>query len=284
MTRQVTSPDGTPIAYEVTGSGPPLIIVSGGLEDGSEHVALADALADAFMVVTYARRGRGRSGDTLPYALGREIADLDSLAHAVGQPAHVYGISSGGALALEAAAAGCSIDRLAVYEVPYPTDERIAARWRSYVERLRQALAEGRRDEAIDVFMRVIGSSEDAVAAAHRTREWATLRDLAPTLAYDAACLGDGPPPVDRLSRITRPTLVVTGGADRSVPAGEADAGVGREMSRLAEREVGHEYFARAGDAIAAAIPDSTRVVLSGQGPMADPAAVAPLLTRFFLD
>lgn len=282
--RQVTSADGTPIAYEITGHGPPLVLVSGGLDDGTEHIPLAAALTSAFTVVTYARRGRGRSGDTLPYALGREINDLAALAHEVGPPVHVYGVSTGGALALEAAAVGCAIDRLGVYEVPYPVRDHDVARWRAYVDRLAVALAEGRRDEAIRVFMRVAGSRNGEIATARRSPVWKALYDLAPTLAYDAACLGDGPPPVERLATVTRPTLVVTGGADESVASVEATRGIAGDVQRHIERQVGHAYFDLAGDAIAAAVPDSTRVVLAGQGHVADPKAVAPLLTRFFLD
>lgn len=100
----VTSKDGTSIAYERAGRGPAIVLVGGGLDDGSENAPLASALAERFTVYNYARRGRGGSGDTPPYAVSREIEDLDALIAEAGGMAHVYGVSTGGALALEAAA------------------------------------------------------------------------------------------------------------------------------------------------------------------------------------
>ena len=116
---RVTSKDGTSIAYHRQGGGPAVILVGGGLDDGSENAPLVPELASQFTVVNYARRGRGASTDTQPYAVAREIEDVQALIAAVGGRAHVYGASSGGALALEAAAAGLDTDRLVIYEVPY---------------------------------------------------------------------------------------------------------------------------------------------------------------------
>jgi len=122
---RVTSKDGTSIAYDRHGSGPAVILVGGGLVDPatgragrSENAPLARELAEHFTVYNYDRRGRGDSGDTLPYALEREIEDLEALITEAGGSAHLYGVSSGGALVLEAAAAGIAADRLAMYEVP----------------------------------------------------------------------------------------------------------------------------------------------------------------------
>jgi len=120
---RVTSADGTAIAYERTGSGPAVILVGGGLDDGAENAPLAPELAERFSVYNYARRGRADSGDTPPYALEREIEDLDALIAEAGGSAHLFGASSGGALVLEAAAAGSAVDRAAVYEVPYMVGE-----------------------------------------------------------------------------------------------------------------------------------------------------------------
>jgi alpha/beta hydrolase family protein len=116
---QVTSRDGTPIAYHRQGAGPPVILVGGGLDDGSENAPLATELAARFTVYNYARRGRGESGDTQPYAVERELEDLEALIGQAGGSAHVHGVSSGGMFAFEAAAAGLALQRLAVYEVPY---------------------------------------------------------------------------------------------------------------------------------------------------------------------
>ena len=173
---RVTSTDGTRIAYERAGSGPAVILVGGGLDDGSENAPLAPALAERFTVYNYARRGRGESGDTLPYAVEREIDDIDALIAEAGGSAHLYGVSSGGALALEAGAAGLAVDRIAVYEVPYLVADDMGEQWREYVDQLRLALAAGRRGDAIELFMRVAGSSEEGIASARSSPALARRR------------------------------------------------------------------------------------------------------------
>lgn len=130
----VTSRDGTSIAYERQGTGPAVILVGGGLDDGSENVPLAAELATSFTTYNYARRGRAQSGDTHPSAVEREIEDIAALITEAGRAAHLLGVSSGGALALLAASAGLGIDKLAVYEVPYFITDELAKRWRDYVD------------------------------------------------------------------------------------------------------------------------------------------------------
>jgi pimeloyl-ACP methyl ester carboxylesterase len=263
---RVTSHDGTSIAYERLGRGPAVILVGGGLDDGSENAPLAPELAGSLSVYNYARRGRADSGDTLPYALQREIEDIEALIAEAGGSAHLYGVSSGGALALEAAAAGIAIDRLAVYEVPYSMADGWTQRWREYVEALEAVLAEGRRGDALELFLRLTESSDDGIAAARSSPMWPGLEALAHTLAYDAACLGDGRPPTARLARITRPTLVATGGARRPDAAAWVRA------------------LDQAADAIAQTIPRAERRTFEGQGHVTDPKAIAPVLARFFAD
>jgi pimeloyl-ACP methyl ester carboxylesterase len=253
---RVTSNDGTSIAYDRQGAGPAVVLVGGGLDDGAENAPLAAELAHRFTVVNYARRGRGDSGDTLPYAVEREIEDIEALIAETGGSAHLYGVSSGGALAIEAAAAGIAIDKLAVYDVPYSFDDDASQRWREYVERLGPALAEGRRGDALELFMRVAGSSEEGIASARSSPMWPGLEAIAHTLAYDAACLGDGHPPTARLAQIRQPTLVSTGGSAA--------------------------FFEQSADALAARLPHAERLTIEGQSHVADPKAVAPVLERFF--
>src|ERR1700752_2671894 len=114
----VTSKDGTMIAYSQVGQGPTLILVDGALcyRQFGPSQDLAAKLASHFTVITYDRRGRGESGDTRPYAVEREVEDLDALIQAAGGSAFVVGISSGAALALEAANRGLAITKLALYE------------------------------------------------------------------------------------------------------------------------------------------------------------------------
>src|SRR5262249_32465298 len=120
--KTVTSEDGTTIAYDQTGNGPPLVLVDGALNSRAFGLnrPLAAILADRFTVITYDRRGRGDSGDTQPYAAQREIEDLAAVIDATGGPAHVYGISSGAGLALETACAvPAHVAKLALYEAPF---------------------------------------------------------------------------------------------------------------------------------------------------------------------
>src|SRR5262245_11301200 len=126
--RTVTSKDGTTIAFDRSGTGPALILVGGALEQrawDSETAKLAalPLLAQHFTVFHYDRRGRGDSTDTLPYAVEREIEDIEALIDEAGGSALVFGISSGAALAFEAALAlGGKVKKLAIYEAPYNDD------------------------------------------------------------------------------------------------------------------------------------------------------------------
>jgi Alpha/beta hydrolase family len=261
---QVTSTDGTPIVYERLGTGPALILIGGGLDDGAENAPLARELANRYTVVNYARRGRGGSGDGPAYAVEREIEDIDALIGAAGGPAYLYGVSSGGALALQAAAAGLAVERLAVYDVPYDMAEDWPDEWRAYVERLGALLAAGRRGDALELFMRLAESSEQAIGGARSSPYWPGLEAIAHTLAYDAACLGDGRPPAGLLATISQPTLVLTGGA------------------RAPDAPRWVRALDAAANAIAAAIPHARRQTVEGQAHVAEPAAIVPVLERFF--
>jgi pimeloyl-ACP methyl ester carboxylesterase len=251
---QVISADGTSIAYQRDGSGPVVILIGGGLDDGSENEPLAGELAEHFTVYNFARRGRGDSGDSSPYAVQREIDDIAAIIAEAGGSAHLFGASSGGMFALEAAAAGLPVGRVAVYEVPYDTTDGALQRAREYRAQLGAALVEGRRADAVGLFLRLAGSSEEDIADAMNSPYWPGLRDLAYTLAYDAALYG--PPPTNRLAMITQPTLVATGGTN--------------------------EYFEQAADAVAASLASGERQVIEGQGHVVDPKVMAAVLARFF--
>ena len=260
-----TSADGTEIAYQRQGSGPAVVLVGGGLDDGSENAVLMPALASEFTVYNYVRRGRGGSGDTQPYAVHREVEDLAAVLDAAGGKAHVFGASSGGALALEAAAAGLPIVRLAVYDVPYSVAEDAVERWRAYRADLDEALAERRIDDALAAFMRLGGASDDDLAGARAAPFWDGLLALAPTLAYDAAVLGDGGPPSGRLANIGQETLVLTRStSDPYMPA------------------LPVEFFAAAADAVASALPHVERRTINAPGHAVDAAAVASPVRAFF--
>ena len=120
----VTSDDGTSIAFERFGEGPPVILVGGASTDRAMTRPLARELAGSFTVINYDRRGRGDSGDTQPYAVEREVEDIGVLITEVGEPASLYGHSSGAVLALHAAARGLPVTGLAMYEPPFSPDDR----------------------------------------------------------------------------------------------------------------------------------------------------------------
>ena len=264
----VISRDGTRIAYERTGSGPAVVLVSGGLDDGTENAPLAAELARQFTVLNYARRGRGASGDTAPYAMEREFEDLAALLDTLDAPRFLYGTSSGGALALEAVAAGLAgVAKIAVYEVPYNMSAEWPAQWRAYVDALDDVRSRSERGAALELFLRLTGASDEDVAAARSSPFWDGAAALEHTLAYDAACLGSGQPDPERLAKVEQPTLVLTGaGADTPGAAAWVQALDG------------------AADAIVAALPHGRRGVLAGQAHVPQAVALAATLAEFLTD
>lgn len=255
----VTSHDGTTIAYERTGSGPPLVLVDGAMcyRAAGPLRPLAAELQDTFTVYTYDRRGRGESSDTPPYAVAREVEDLQALIARAGGEAGVYGISSGGALALATAAAGPGIAKLALYEPPFMAELDDGARAKEYTERLRELLDAGRKGDAVALFMTNVGMPAQAIAGIRATPGWAMLEAIAATLAYDDAVLAGGRVPRELASTITVATLVLGGGAS---PDG----------------------LQQAAKAAAEALPNAAHRTLEGQTHDVTPAALAPVLIEFF--
>lgn len=257
MDKKTLSRDGTPIAYEVSGRGPAVVLVCGAMSTGGTVAPLAPFLADRFRVVVYDRRGRGESGDTKPYAVAREVEDLAALIEAVGGDAALYGVSSGGALVLEAAASGLPLRQVAVYETPFADYGGGVKERAEYTESLTVALAEGRRGDAVELFLRLTGISEEMIQGARHSPMWPGMEAIAPSLAYDDAVMGGGLVPRDRLAAITVPVLAV---------AGSASGAWMRDATR----------------AVAEAAPQGTYRTLEGQTHMVDPAVLAPLLAEFF--
>ncbi|MBC6463665.1 alpha/beta fold hydrolase, partial [Actinomadura sp. HBU206391] len=214
---KATSADGTPIAFERIGDGPPVIVVGGALCDRAVTRPLAERPARHFTVINYDRRGRGDSGDTTPYAVEREIEDLDILIAEAGGTASVYGHSSGAGLALRAAAHGLPVARLVLHEPPYNLEDGEPRRVsREYAENLRTILAEGRHGDAVELFMTLTGMPPETVAQMRGEPWWAGMEANASTLAYDSEVMGDlagGTVPVDRAREVTAPALVLCGGA-----------------------------------------------------------------------
>ncbi|MDQ6795845.1 MAG: alpha/beta hydrolase [Chloroflexota bacterium] len=208
-----SSKDGTDIAIERTGDGPPVILVCGGSVDRWSNAGLAAQLAPRFSAWNYDRRGRGDSGDMQPYAIDREIEDIEAVLKAAGGSAFLYGSSSGAALALLAAARLKGITKLALWEPPYIMDP--AARPPAdQVQQYELMIAEGRRGDAAEYFMaKVVRMPPEFVAQARSMPWWPAQEALAHTLAYDARVMGDYSLPKKAASSVTIPTLVLTGGA-----------------------------------------------------------------------
>ncbi|HEX6577449.1 MAG TPA: alpha/beta hydrolase [Jiangellaceae bacterium] len=208
---QVQSKDGTSIAFDQLGEGPPLVLVAGASCDRSIDAPIAQELARYFTVLNYDRRGRGDSDDTLPFAVEHEVEDIDVLIAAAGGSATVVGLSSGAALAAEAAVAGLRIDALVMWEPPFSIDPDGVQQAKEYSEELAVLLAADRRGDALARFMRRVGVPEEMIAGIRQSPYWQVGERLAPTLSYDDAVMGDSTIPTERYGRITVPTLVLAG-------------------------------------------------------------------------
>ncbi len=258
---QVTSKDGTIIAFDRSGEGPAVILVGGAFQHRAidpPTAQLAALLAQHFTVFHYDRRGRGDSSDTQPYAIEREIEDLEALIKEAGGSAFVFGMSSGGVLALYAAARGLAIKKLALYELPFNSgDENARQAAENYTRQLTTLLIEGRRGDAVALAMTTWGAPAEAIADMRQTPIWPLFESVAPTLAYDNAIMGDGSVPTERLASIIVPTLVMDGGAS---PA----------------------FMHNAAQAVAHALPNAQRRILEGQTHDVAPEALAPVLVGFF--
>lgn len=207
--RKVVSRDGTTIAYEKAGEGPPIVLVNGGFRDHTIFDSLVPELAPRCTVFVYDRRGRGESGDSPAYAVEREIEDLTAVIEEAGGQAVVFAGSSGANLALEAAMAGAPITKLALHE-PYFRVEGYPQPPEGFLESLKALLARDKRGEAAELFLaELVGFSPEAIAEWRKTPLWATNEANAHTLPYDTAICGDFKVPAARLASLRLPSLVV---------------------------------------------------------------------------
>ena len=262
--RTVTSKDGTTIAFDQLGQGPALILVGGtfeqrAMDSETSQLAALPLLSQHFTVFHYDRRGRGDSTDTEPYAVEREIEDIEALIDEAGGSAFVFGISSGAALALEAAIRlGDKIKKLAMYEPPYFSDKTTQQVWMDYRKQLRQVLAEGRRGDAVALWMMTTGMPAEQVPEIRQHPMWPMWEAVAPTLVYDAAVMGeDFSVPTERAARLAVPTLIMDG-------------------------SVSYPFMHIATIALANAIPSAQHRTLEGQTHEVAAEAIAPVLVEFF--
>ena len=263
----VTSKDGTMIGYTRTGDGPALVLVDGALcyRGSSPNDSLAEQLAPYYTVYTYDRRGRGESGDNADnqlYDLDREYEDLTAIAELAGGRPHLYGISSGAALALGAVQNGLPVERLAVYELPFVVDDTRPPLPADLRERTQQLIADGKRGTAVALFMRRGANLPAPMVTLMRMMPfWRRLKKVAHTLPYDYAALGDDtgrgePLPADRWSDVAVPVLVMAGG--------KSPVSMRNAMRALAE-----------------VVPGARHRIVEGQTHVVKAEALAPVLREF---
>lgn len=256
--KTIQSSDGTTLAYDVYGSGPALIYITGAscFRSFLPIVQDAKAFATQFTVYSYDRRGRGDSGDTQPYAVEREVEDIGAILKAAGGKASLYGHSSGAVLALEAALRfGGAIDNVVLYDPSNVHDEAAKAAYTALSQQVHTLLHAGKNGQAMTTFLAGIGMPKLFVYLLRFMPGWKTMAALAPTLAYDIALTRDLPQ-LDRAAQVRVPVQVMVG-----------------EKSPAGIHEVARQ--------LAGAIPGATFLQLAGQDHMVSAKALLPLLTRF---
>lgn len=262
VSSKVISKDGTIIGFDRFGEGPTVILVDGALEHRAFEgmTQLGELLAQDFTVFHHDRRGRGESTDTKPYAVEREIEDIEAVINVGGGSAFVYGISSGAALAMEATIKIDKIKKLAMYEPPYNDEEETRQAARKYNRKLKELLAEGRLDDALGLFMRLTGMSAEQVDKMHQHPLWPLWKAVAPTLAYDVTVMGeDSSVPLERAASVKVPALIMNGGES-------------------------YPFMRNTAIVLAKAMPQGEHQILEGQTHDVAPEAIYPVLKEFFLN
>jgi pimeloyl-ACP methyl ester carboxylesterase len=256
----VISKDGTSIAYDQTGNGQPLVLIDGAFccRSFGPMATLASLLANHFNVVYYDRRGRGGSGDAATYTVDKEIEDLEALIKQLGGSAHVFGMSSGAALALFAAAKGLPITKLALFEPPFIAEDKTGRKPPTDTEaQLKSFIAKDQRGEAVKFFLtKVMGMPAPFVYIMRFMAMWPKMKAIANSLPYDAAIMGDFSLPTKTVSSIKVPTIVIGGEKSPS-------------SLRIAV------------DAVAKAVPNSQLKMLKGQTHNVSMKLLAPVLDSY---
>lgn len=259
--KKVISKDGTAIAYDQSGNGPVLILVDGAFCSRTigPMPKLAPLLAPHFRVIAYDRRGRGDSGDTAPYAVEREIEDLEALINEAGGSAFVFGMSSGAVLSLKATASGLGIKKLALYEPPFFTGVHSAHRPPAdHTAHLTKLIASGQRSEAAKYYLvKVIGMPSFIFYIMRLLPMWSKMKAIASSLPYDSAIMGDFGFPTDLVSSVKTPTLV---------SGGEKSPALLRDAVEIVSKMMPHAQLR----------------LLAGQTHNVDVKVLAPVLIEFF--
>ncbi|MET9487019.1 alpha/beta hydrolase [Nocardia sp. NPDC006630] len=262
-TSTVISKDGTVIAYEKIGSGPAVVLVDGAFcyRDMGPCAAVAQELSDRFTVYTYDRRGRGQSGDTLPYDREHEIEDLAAVAAEAGEPVSLCTFSSGVGLVLAAVEHGLAVDKLALYEYPLITDDSRKPAPAEYHDRIAELIAADKPGAAIKYFLHAgMGLSRPLATVFPLLPGWSKMKTTAFTLTYDRHFMEDAldgrPVPDGRYDYVSAPTTVFAGSKSP-------------------------KWMRHSNAALAQAIPGAVYVELPGQSHQVKPKFFTPTLKKF---
>jgi pimeloyl-ACP methyl ester carboxylesterase len=254
---RIPSTDGTQIAFTKGGNGPALVLVSGALSQRTliGDTLLVPRLMEHYSVYTYDRRGRGESGDTKPYAVDREIEDIAALIDHAGGTAYLFGVSSGAALSLRAAAklGAAKVSKLALYDPPYGQPQRD---FTTQKDSVRTLVRTGQPGDAAAYFLSAIGTPPEALDGMKRSPAWDAMRKIDHTLVYDYDVLGDGQVPEDVVKAISVPTLVMNG-------------------------EKSMDFMHAAAARIARLIPNARHTTIKGQAHGVEAETTVPVLTEF---
>lgn len=262
----ITSKDGTKLAYTKIGTGPALVLVDGALchRHFGPNSSLAALLAKDFTVYTYDRRGRGESGDNATeYESEREIEDLEAVIDFAGSSVYLYGISSGGGLVLEATNRFSNkIKKLALFEIPYITNDGRSPEPADYVSHMKQLISENRRGETVEYFMKTGVGLSGAIVFMMKLMPgvWSKQKSVAHTLIYDAIMVSphrQGKPLTNHWPNVTQPVI--------SIDGGKSPAGMRNTMRAIAD-----------------VLPNADYATLPGQTHIVKAPALAPVLTKFF--
>ena len=261
----VRSQDGTKIAFDRSGEGPPVILVGGAFSwrGWKGFVELAELLSPRFTVLNYDRRARGDSTDTPHYAVEREFEDLEAIVEAAGGSASVWGMSSGGILALEAARAGIAIEKIAAYEPPFIVDAAGGVPPEDFIPHLEELIARDRRSAAAKYFMAKVMGMPSIIPTLMSVWPpmWSNVKATAHTLPYEGVLIDryvrGRPLDVDYWAEVATPTLVVSG-------------------------EKSPAKLRKGAEAIAEALPRGEHRALAGVSHNVKMSALAPVLEEFF--
>ena len=258
----ITSKDSSTIAYEKAGHGPSLILVNGALSFRKSRGVkeLVDKLAQDFTVTSYDRRGRGESGDASSYEVENEIQDIEAIIKEAGEPAFLFGVSSGAALALLTAEklGAKNVKKIALYEPPFGFADVLGRKeYDEEKKKINELVEANKPGDAIAVFFESLGTKPEQIEGMKQSPDWKDMKSVGHTLVYDFEILGNGSIPVDHAKNVKVPTLVMDG-------------------------EKSLEFMHTATKTLAKNIPDAQHKTLKGQTHELSPEIVAPVLKAFF--